>query len=105
MQQVETRWDFKIISAKSRRHFIAELIYGTYMGYANKNKARCVRATNPEAQRVDGPSRAAADEPKSPGGVTEFILFCAIVNQKKSTFFTAPSLAGAVAVARRRASA
>ncbi len=47
---------------------------------AENNQARCEE--NPVARRVGGPSRAAADEPKSSRGVTEFIHFCTLRTRK-----------------------
>ncbi len=45
---------------------------------------------HPVARRVGGPPRAAADELKSTGGGGRLSPFLHAVDQKKSTYFTAP---------------
>ncbi len=67
---------------------------------AENNQVRC--ESHRIARRVGGPSRAAADKPTSSGGGDRVYPFLRAVDQKKSAYFTAP-LAGAMAVAQRRA--
>ncbi len=56
---------------------------------AENNQARC--ESHPVARRVGAPSRAAADESKSSGGGDRVYHFLHAADQKKSTYFTAPS--------------